>query len=218
MRMQCVGRDLTISRKRWIKAGYRALDDVEELVRFVKYNAAELGADSSLIFAGGLSAGGYLAIHCAKDAASGNRRPVESDRSNPIPQQISADIVGVINCWGGIFDTTSLGMVRIPMISFRGSRDLVMPETRGWACMDPFLRVFGPKLITKVIASHGIYAIYRTLDGARHGLEARSAQMDTLITDVGNFLDTSMQISRVAATIHDTGSTEESAFLSHNRQ
>lgn len=127
-----------------IRAVYRAVQDMHAAIRFLKHNHSTYKIDTTLVFAGGNSAGGVTALHSAYLS--------ENDRSlYPIfaptyggglflnwPNLGCIDCTGnnyvhngnptaVINLWGAIADTLFMkSATDAPVVSFHGTADLIV--------------------------------------------------------------------------------------------
>lgn len=121
------------------EAVYRAMQDVQACFRYLVVNAAEFGIDTSMIFAGGESAGVYAmmnGIFMTEDEWVADH-PTHLDlfgTLNNSTNNYTTDftIKGMISMWGGIYDTLYMGKDEIvPMISFYGISDDVIPPTSG---------------------------------------------------------------------------------------
>ncbi len=116
-----------------LKCGYQALQDAKASVRYFKANAAEYRIDTSLIFFGGISAGGVMALHLAfldgDEAVPGSeyyhRLRLSEEKSTDA--QYSADVKGIINICGGIIDTSIIETRnRVASIHFHGTHDRII--------------------------------------------------------------------------------------------
>lgn len=120
----------------FFEAVLRGSQDIKALVRFCKSNATQLGIDSSLIFVGGGSAGGYIALATAyldkqSEYATGTnitRWGQPEGTSNTITNRTSR-IRGVVNLYGALFDTQWMESGNIPVASCHGTNDQTVPHT-----------------------------------------------------------------------------------------
>lgn len=137
-----------------VRAVYRAVQDLKASIRFLKANAATYGIDTSLVFAGGASAGGITALHAAfLDETEINNSPIlaaafgggpfnswpnlgcsecEGNTLNSPPDNISGKPIGVISFWGAIADLNWItANDNIPVIAFHGENDNVVNPNSG---------------------------------------------------------------------------------------
>lgn len=137
-----------------IRAVYRASQDLKAAIRFLKFKANVYNIDTSLVFAGGNSAGGVTSLH----AAYVNETEREAyDIMNPTyggglfnnwsnlgctecsgnnygqsPYNISGSPDLVINLWGAIGDTSFMqSATDAPVISFHGTADAIVNVNYG---------------------------------------------------------------------------------------
>ena len=120
----------------FFEAVLRGSQDIKALVRFCKYYSTQLGIDTSLIFVGGGSAGGYIALATAyldkqSEYAAGtniSRWGQPEGTSNTITQRTSR-IRGVVNLYGALFDTQWMEPGNVPVASCHGTNDQTVPHT-----------------------------------------------------------------------------------------
>lgn len=121
------------------RAVLKGTHDMRAAVRFVRRQAAELGnifaIDTNQIYAGGVSAGAFCAIHTAyldKDSeipqilrsVADKNGGLEGRSGNP---GYSSKVVGVINLCGAIGDTTWIEPGDVPIVSMHGTADGTVP-------------------------------------------------------------------------------------------
>jgi acetyl esterase/lipase len=120
----------------FFEAVLRGSQDIKALVRFCKSNATQLGIDTSMIFVGGGSAGGYIALATAyldkqSEYAAGTnvtRWGQPEGSSNTITNHTSR-IRGVVNLYGALFDTQWMESGNVPVASCHGTNDQTVPHT-----------------------------------------------------------------------------------------
>lgn len=127
-----------------IRAVYRSIQDYSAAIRYLKHNAEAYKIDTNYVFAGGVSAGGFAAMHMAY--MDENQRPPETfadgfpnfqpdlgciDCSgNTLPH--SRRVQAVVNCWGAMFSPNLLDATdKAPLFSFHGQEDLIVPYNTG---------------------------------------------------------------------------------------
>ncbi|HNI43943.1 MAG TPA: carboxylesterase family protein [Chitinophagales bacterium] len=135
-----------------IRAVYRAAQDLKAAIRYLKANASTYKIDTSLVFAGGNSAGGVTSLHAAyvNETERANSDLLEATYGGGLlgnwsdlgctecsgnnyglsPYNISGVPDLVINLWGAIGDTIFMKAASdAPVISFHGtSDDIVNPN------------------------------------------------------------------------------------------
>ncbi len=111
-------------------AGYRATQDVNAAIRYLLHHADTYRINPDWIFTWGTSAGGITALNVAfmKD---GNRpksvlQEGKIAKLNPKFTE-TFKIKAVANMWGAVHDTCILANSRIPVISFHGDADGIVP-------------------------------------------------------------------------------------------
>ena len=115
-------------------AGYRATQDVNAAIRYLLHHADTFRINPDWIFTWGTSAGGITALNVAfmKD---GNRpksvlQEGKIAKLNPKFTE-TFKIKAVANMWGAVHDTCILANSRIPVISFHGDADGIVPYGYG---------------------------------------------------------------------------------------
>lgn len=127
------------------RAIYRALQDFSAAVRYFKEHATQYGIDTNYIYVGGVSAGGFAALHMA--LVDESERPASSFAAGGISPRPdlgckdcsgnsyahSSDVRGIINYWGAIGDVNWIkpGKAK-PLVSFHGDQDLIVPYNTGF--------------------------------------------------------------------------------------
>lgn len=111
-------------------AGFRATQDVNAAIRYLLHHAGTYRINPNWIFTWGTSAGGITALNVAfmKD---GNRpksvlQEGKIAKLNPKFTE-TFKIKAVANMWGAVHDTNILANSRIPVISFHGDADGIVP-------------------------------------------------------------------------------------------
>jgi len=163
-----------------IRAIYRATQDYSSAIRYLKEYSNTYGIDTNYVFVGGVSAGGFSAMHAV--FLDDNERPSETFQSGLLggqpdlgcvncagnPYQHSTSVRGIINLWGALMDTNYIQQNEIvPMALFHGTDDLIVPYDYGF----PFTALF---LMPEVFGSENIAARVNYLGG--------NAEMNTFST------------------------------------
>lgn len=118
----------------------RAVHDAKASVRFFKedysINGNSYGIDTSLIFFGGVSAGGFMAVHLAYlDELSELPTYIDTTQAGlgggteglSGSQGYSSQVAGIINICGALRDTAWIKTGDTPIISFHGDADQTVP-------------------------------------------------------------------------------------------
>jgi hypothetical protein len=121
------------------EAVYRAMQDVQACIRYLVANADDYGIDTSMIIAGGESAGVYAMMNgiFMTEAEWSADHPTHVDLMGTLNYSTNNyttdfSVKGFINMWGGMYDTAYMDKLEIvPMINFYGISDDVIPPTSG---------------------------------------------------------------------------------------
>lgn len=165
------------------RAVYRGIQDGKAAVRYFKENAALYGIDTNYIYFGGMSAGGFMALHVAyMDQES--ERPASTYGGGTVNNLGCLDCSGnsfshtskiraVLNYWGAIQDTLNIVPGDIPIMQMHGTDDPTVPYIYG----QPFglftlPYVYGSAPIRERMDNLGIYNEFYTSDApGRHMLD-----------------------------------------------
>lgn len=146
------------------QCGYGAIQDLHAALRFLIENAGEYGIDTNKIFLAGTSAGSITALGVTfmtnstrpdfvfsskLDKKMGN---IES-ASNSLKHRVH--IAAVANMWGALYDLDELNGHNVPVISFHGTEDNLVPFDHGY----PFSEVkgkLGEKMFDEMYGSKSI--------------------------------------------------------------
>lgn len=167
------------------RAVFRAMQDWSAAIRFLKEKSDSLRIDTNYIFAGGVSAGSISAMHC--QYMGENERPVSTFASGlpfPAPDLGCRDCSGntyhhssrvraLVNAWGAIGDTSWIQPNEdVPMISFHGDLDPVVPYGRGFpfTALITLPEVYGSSLIHPRLQNLGIYSEFHPFPGEGHNV------------------------------------------------
>jgi acetyl esterase/lipase len=145
-----------------VRGCYAAIQDARLAIAYFRQNAGRLRIDTNRIVLAGNSAGGIMALQIAfsndielmqliGSPGLGSPGPGGPGSGGPIagiagraPE--AGHIAAVVNFWGGIFQTSWLKTVRVPIVSVHGKKDRIVPIDR------------------KGFALHGSLAIHRAAD------------------------------------------------------
>ena len=129
------------------RAGYRAVQDANAALRYLVSRKDELRIDPDLVFVAGTSSGGITALNVSymteKDRPEATRSGKQGDEG-PIDAvnpgcRAPFGIRAVGNMWGAVNDLGILRNQRIPVISFHGENDPIVP----YKCGYPFQNLLG---------------------------------------------------------------------------
>lgn len=184
----------------------RAVHDGRAAVRFFRKDYVENGntykIDTSKIFFGGVSAGGFIALHLAY-LDLGNEMPtdyvdtsqvglnggVEGNSGNP---GYSSKVKAIINSAGALRDTSYMSNNTTPVISFHGTQDATVPYGSTVIYMlgiFPIMQVDGSESIHQQANKLGINNCFIPFNGQDHVPHvANATYYDTVYTFTKNFL------------------------------
>lgn len=177
--------DIAGSQKQFNRAVYRAVQDSKAAIRFLRVNASQYHIDTSLIFCGGYSAGAVTTVHSAYMNQTEAVSKIDTtglgllDEGENLTQ--SSSFKAAINYCGAIGDTNWLQTGDIPIISFHGTADTVVPYTMGNAFKLPlFPFIFGSGTINRIHKPLGVKDSLYTTEGEGHGLSLQTFAMSIL--------------------------------------
>ncbi len=168
-----------------VRAIYRASQDYSAALRFLKENAETYGIDTNYIFAGGVSAGGFSAMHMAFMDES--ERPPATFQSglggmNPDlgclscsgnDHQHSNQVRGIINLWGAMLDTAFIQQDEVvPTVLFHGTADLIVPYQSGlpFTALLTMPSIHGSASIAQRMSNLGGSPELNLFDGVGHNI------------------------------------------------
>lgn len=188
------------------EAVIRAVHDAKAAVRFFKkdvsLNGNTYGVDTSNIFFGGVSAGGFMALQVGYlDEESefpawadttvqyGLHGGIEGLSGN---QGYSSQVRGVINICGALGDTAYIQPGDIPCMLFHGDQDGTVPYGSAMIVLlgtYPLLEVDGSYSIDARLTEVGVEHCFETYEGQDHTPHVGSAlYYDTTLAITRNFL------------------------------
>ena len=179
--------------KGFAEAILRAVQDAKAAVRFLHKNRDTFGIDTAKFAVGGLSSGAVTAIHYA--FMDNDEIPSEVDTTilgncegNSGTPGVSSNISCIVNCWGAIGDTTFIQQdEQVPIISFHGTEDKIVPYDVGFAFEMPFLPLCGSAAIDRQCKRLGITSLLHPYVGMGHG-HGVDARFDTTVALTSTFL------------------------------
>ncbi|MBI1286793.1 MAG: alpha/beta hydrolase fold domain-containing protein [Flavobacteriales bacterium] len=168
-----------------VRAIYRAAQDYHSAIRHIKEYSNTYGIDTNYIFVGGVSAGGFSAMHAVFMDES--ERPAETYQSglggiNPDlgclacagnSYNHTANVRGIINLWGALLDTNYIQQEElVPMTLFHGTNDAIVPYDHGFPFTALFLmpEVYGSFNVAARVNHLGGNAELNTFQGVGHNI------------------------------------------------
>lgn len=167
------------------RAIYRSAQDFNSAIRYLKEFSGQFGIDTNKIFVGGVSAGGFAAMHMAYmdederpsstyGAGGLNPRPdLGCISCTGNPYQHTADVAGVINYWGALGDTAWIKAEdAVPMLFFHGENDLIVPHDQGapFSSTLTLPSVYGSERISQRLDQLGVYNQLNVYPGVGHNI------------------------------------------------
>ncbi|MBQ3750500.1 MAG: alpha/beta hydrolase [Bacteroidales bacterium] len=154
-----------ISRASIQRCGYMAIQDAHAALRYLVANAKEYGIDTNAIFVAGTSAGAITALNVALTTNATCPAFVQEhnltqkcgrleDSGNSLKNKFK--VKAIANMWGALYDLDVLKNKRIPIISFHGTEDHIVPYDEGY----PFSSLksnIGERLFDKMYGSKAIH-------------------------------------------------------------
>ncbi len=168
-----------------VRAIYRAAQDYSSAIRYLKEFSDTYRIDTNYVFVGGVSAGGFSAMHAV--FLDENERPSETFQSgilgiNPDLGCVSCagnsynytnNVRGIINLWGALMDTSYIQQDElVPMTLFHGTNDLIVPNDYGFPFTALFLmpEVYGSTNIASRVNNLGGNAELNLFQGVGHNI------------------------------------------------
>lgn len=155
----------TISKSSIQQCGYQAIQDAHAALRYMVAHAGEYRIDPDYIFLAGTSAGSITALGTAfmnnencPPFVSKNKLPKKcgSLHTSGNEYRDKVKIRALANMWGAIYDLHELDGQRIPVVSFHGTNDKIVPFDQGF----PFSGVkskFGERMFDEMFGSQAIH-------------------------------------------------------------
>lgn len=190
-----------------VRAAYRSAQDLRSALRFLADSAEVYRIDLDNVFLTGSSAGCFAAL--IQSFMNEDDRPTSTYGTLLEPQNLGcANCTGnnnnnnlevpvhaIVNNWGAILDTAYINLNEdpadnIPIISFHGTNDLIVPYNSGYPFSLPiFPVVHGSELIHHRLEQQGIYNRLYPLPGLGHEPELINRWVtDTIVENASLFL------------------------------
>lgn len=167
------------------RAIYRSLQDFSAAVRYFKEFADQYRIDTNYIYAGGVSAGGFAAMHMAFMDES-DRLPSSFGAGGLTPRPDlgckdcsgnnyahSSKVRGLVSFWGALGDVNFIKPSNVlPLVSFHGDQDLIVPYGTGYPFTALFVlpQVSGSSVIKQRYDQLGAYNDFTTMTGEGHNV------------------------------------------------
>lgn len=166
-----------------IRAVWRAVHDGRAAVRYFRKSVEEdgnpWGIDPDRIYMGGVSAGGFLALHHAyvdadgeipsniDQTATGMGGGLEGESGNP---GYSSAVAGVFNVSGALKDADWMAPGDVNLVSIHGTADGTVPYGTGNVSLlgFPVTEVDGSATLHEQAEEIGLVHCFTTIDGAGH--------------------------------------------------
>ncbi len=164
---------------------YNAIQDAHAAFRYLAAHANEYGIDTSALFVAGTSAGAIMALNVAylssateipfvRQTNMTSKNGKLDGSGNALPNKFR--IRGVANMWGAVFDTDVLENRNIPVISFHGTADDIVPYEEGFPMAnlklnisEAFLeKMYGSAAIHKKLDERRVYNEFYPIEGGHH--------------------------------------------------
>lgn len=175
-----------LSKKSIERAAYKAIQDAHAATRYLVSHAKEYGIDTSLIFVAGTSAGAITALSLA--FMNNESRPESSKKSGLSPDlgniessgnkiKVPFKIKAIANMWGAVNDLEILKNAQVPIVSFHGDNDRVVPIGEGFPFSDIkgnlgerfFNKTYGSGMIDATVKKQGLRSELYVFEGKDHG-------------------------------------------------
>lgn len=130
------------------KCGFKAIQDGHAAMRFIAHNAEKYRIDPDRIYAGGSSAGSITAMNIVYMNDANSPKVTRSKHFAQVQGHLDDSgnnytdkfqIKGFINMWGALYEISDLKKYPVPMVSFHGTADKIVPFGKGY----PFTQLNG---------------------------------------------------------------------------
>lgn len=130
----------SISKSSIQQCGYQAIQDAHAALRYLVAHAEEYGIDPNYIFVAGTSAGSITTLatafmndkNCPQFVTKHKlRKKCGTLHTSGNEHRDEVKIKAIANMWGAVYDLHELDGHPIPMVSFHGTADRIVPFDRG---------------------------------------------------------------------------------------
>ncbi len=164
------------------RAVYRGIQDGKTAIRYFKTNASLYDIDTNYVFFGGMSAGGFIALHVGyMDKES--ERPSSTYGGGTVNdlgcldcgdhQGVSSSVRGILDFWGAVQDTTIIeSSTDTPVLIMHGENDPTVPFVYGHPFgVGTIPNVYGGQPVMERCNNLGVQNTYITSTGPLHMLD-----------------------------------------------
>ena len=189
------------------RCGYEAIQDANAAMRYLIYHASDYGIDTNNVFVGGTSAGSITMLSMAFmndnncpdfvrqhnfKKKLGSLKTADNDIRQPFK------IKAIANMWGAIYDLKEINSRPVPVISFHGDHDNIVPfdkgipfsEVKGKIGEMLFDTMYGSKAIHEYLDSMHVRNEFYPLQGMKH---APYEDANGHVNDIYYFIQNKMQ-------------------------
>ena len=164
------------------RAVYRGIQDGKTAIRYFKTNASLYDIDTNYVFFGGMSAGGFIALHVGfMDKES--ERPLSTYGGGTVNDLgcldcgdnpgVSSSVRGVLDYWGAVQDTTIIESNSAPTLIIHGENDPTVPFVYGAPFgVTTIPDVYGAQPVKERCDNMGVYTEFYTSQGQLHMLDS----------------------------------------------
>ncbi len=197
----------------------RAVQDAKAAVRFLRSKKVDYRIDEARILLGGTSAGGFIALQYAYLDADEVPAYLDTLDIGGIEGTggntgVSSAITGIVNCWGGVGDSTWLQDGRLPALHFHGTEDEVVPYDLGYSLGDPQFTTFGSACAHRVLVRAGVRSELKLFPGMGHGMPEDDPRLDTLLNMSTHFAYDVLFGTSTIARMRSLGARPRTSILS----
>ncbi|MBO4489071.1 MAG: alpha/beta hydrolase [Bacteroidales bacterium] len=167
------------------RCGYEAIQDANAVMRFLIHNAQQYGIDTNNVFVGGTSAGSIIMLsmafmtdsNCPDFVRERNfKKKLGSLKTSGNDIRQPFKIKAIANMWGALYDLDEISSRPVPIISFHGDQDNVVPFDYGIPFSDVkgkigerlFDTMYGSKSIHERLDSLLVRNEFYPLQGKKH--------------------------------------------------
>lgn len=178
------------------RCGYEAIQDANAAMRFLIYHAGDYGIDTNNVFVGGTSAGAITMLsmafmddhNCPDFVREHNfKKKLGSLKTADNDIRQSFKIKAIANMWGALYDLKEIDSRPVPVISFHGDCDNIVPFDRGIPFSDVKGKI-GERLFDTMYGSQAIHEYLDSLK-VRNEFYPLSGQKHSPYTDASDHVN-----------------------------